>query len=127
MKVGDRLYPLVELALDQTARRQQVLSSNLANIDTPNYQAMDVEFVDEIKAAMQMTKTSPLHMSAPGMAGGARVYEVGGKMRDNGNSVDLDREMTEFSKNGLQYVTLVEYLNQKLKTLRSAINEGGKG
>jgi flagellar basal body rod protein FlgB len=40
--------------------------------------------------------------------------------------VDLDREMTELSKNGLQYIALVQYLNQKLRTLRSAITDGGR-
>jgi flagellar basal body rod protein FlgB len=38
----------------------------------------------------------------------------------------LEREMTEITKNGLQYITLVQYLNQKIRTLRAAINEGGK-
>jgi flagellar basal-body rod protein FlgB len=56
-----------------------------------------------------------------------RVYEVGAKDRGNGNTVDLDQEMTELSKNGLQYIALIQFLNQKIRTLRSAINDGGKG
>ena len=43
------------------------------------------------------------------------------------NNVDLEREMTEITKNGLQYITLVQYLNQKIRTLRSAITDGAKG
>ena len=122
MKIGS--YPNAERAMDQTSRRQQVLSSNLANVDTPNFQAKDVQFLKELEA-LQVKTTSPRHIQVPGSEAGAIVYEVGGNIKDNGNSVDLDREMTELTKNGLQYVTLVEYLNQKLKTLRSAINEGG--
>lgn len=123
MKIAQ--YPNVERAMDQTAGRQQVLSSNLANIDTPNYQAKDIQFLKELES-LQVTITNPRHMSVTNH-GGTLVYDVGGKIKDNGNSVDLDREITELTKNGLQYVTLVEYLNQKLQTLRSAINEGGKG
>ena len=55
-----------------------------------------------------------------------RLYEVGTEEKPNGNTVDLEREMSELTKNGLQYLTLIEYLNQKVKTLRYAISEGGK-
>ena len=55
------------------------------------------------------------------------MYEVGTKEKPNGNNVDLEREMTEITKNGLQYITLVQYLNQKIRTLRAAITDGGKG
>jgi flagellar basal-body rod protein FlgB len=122
MKIGQ--YPNVERAMDHAAGRQQVLSSNLANIDTPDYQAKDVQFLKELES-LQVKTTSPLHMTV-GNQGGRLVYETGGKIKDNGNSVDLDHQITELTKNGLQYVTMIEYLNQKLQTLRSAINEGGK-
>jgi flagellar basal-body rod protein FlgB len=55
------------------------------------------------------------------------VFEAGTPEKQNGNSVDLDREMTELTKNGLQYIALVQFLNQKIRTLRSAINDGGRG
>jgi len=54
-------------------------------------------------------------------------FEVKGKVGLNDNSVDLDREMSELTKNGLQYVALIQFVSQKLKTIRSAINEGGRG
>jgi flagellar basal-body rod protein FlgB len=56
----------------------------------------------------------------------AQVYDVNTKEKQNGNNVDLEREMKEITKNALQYITLVQYLNQKIKTLRAAISEGGK-
>jgi flagellar basal-body rod protein FlgB len=125
MNVGSRLFPLVEEMLDVTAKRQQVLSSNLANIDTPDYQAKDLSFSSQMNS-LRMETTSPGHMSITDDSN-TRVYEVGGlAKKDNGNTVSLDREMTELSKNGLQYVALVQYVSQKLKTLRTAVTDGGK-
>jgi flagellar basal-body rod protein FlgB len=56
----------------------------------------------------------------------AQFVEVEGKLKPNGNTVDLEQQMTELTKNGLQYITLIQYLNQKLRTLRTSISEGGK-
>jgi flagellar basal body rod protein FlgB len=55
------------------------------------------------------------------------LYEVQIEPDIKDNSVSLDREMTELSKNGLMYLTMIQFVSQKLKTLRSAINEGNRG
>ena len=125
MNVGDKMFPLVENMLDWAAKRQQTISANLANIDTPGYKARDITFAEHIQS-LALETTSPVHLD-PFSQNGMRVYEVGAKDRGNGNTVDLDSEMTELSKNGLQYIALVQFLNQKIRTLRSAINDGGKG
>jgi len=124
MNVGQKLFPLVEEMLDWTAKRQQTISANLANIDTPGYKARDISFSQHMQSLALQT-TSARHLD-PIAADGLSVYEVDTKAKNNGNTVDLDREMTELTKNGLQYVALVQYLNQKLRTLRSAINDGGR-
>ena len=124
MNVGDKMFPLVENMLDWTAKRQQALSANLANIDTPGYKAKDISFSEQLKS-LSMDRTSSSHLESLAQ-NGMRVFEVGTPDKVNGNTVDLDREMTELSKNGLQYIALVQFLNQKIRTLRSAINDGGK-
>jgi flagellar basal-body rod protein FlgB len=124
MNVGDKMFPLVENMLDWAAKRQQTISANLANIDTPGYKAKDVSFAEHMQSLVLKT-TSPSHIQ-PGAQNNMRIYEVGTETKENGNTVDLDREMTELTKNGLQYVALVQFLNQKIRTLRSAINDGGK-
>jgi len=125
MNVNEKMFPLIEHMLDLTAKRQQTISANLANIDTPGYRAQDASFSEQLQS-LTMETSSPRHMS-PIDDSGVRVYEVGGNGKENGNNVDLDREMTELTRNGLQYVALVQFLNQKFKTLRTAITEGGKG
>ena len=109
--IEDRMFPVLDNLLTLTSRRQQLLAGNVANMDTPGYRAKDISFAAELDGNVGTT---------------GRVFEVETKGKPNGNNVDLDRELTEITKNGLQYVTLVQYLNQKIKTLRSAITEGGK-
>jgi flagellar basal-body rod protein FlgB len=120
-----KLFPQVENLLDWTAKRQKALSANVANIDTPGYRATDVEFSEQLKN-LQLETTDSRHITTRSNSANSRVYEVGTAVKPNGNSVDLDHSMTELSKNGLQYLTLIQYVNQKLRTVRSALNDGGK-
>ena len=120
------VFPAVEDLLSWTSKRQQALGANLANMDTPGYRAKDYTFEQEL-ASIDLASTSSKHIAPLEDTASARLYEVDSKAKPNGNNVDLEREMSEITKNGLQYVTLVQYLNQKIRTLRSAISDGGKG
>ena len=124
--IENRLFPKVEDMLDWTAKRQQMLSANIANIDTPGYRAKDVSFSEEMQS-LQLTSTSSGHLDIPGGNSKLETFDTNTKVKDDGNSVDLDHEMTELTKNGLQYVALIQFVSQKLRTLRAAITESGKG
>jgi flagellar basal-body rod protein FlgB len=104
------INPYVEKMLDYTAKRQQAISNNIANLDTPGYTAKDVEFHEELSSASEISNV-----------------ELDDKVKPNGNNVDLETQMTKMTQNGLQYVMLVQYLTSDIKTLRSAITDGGKG
>src|SRR5216684_7768419 len=118
------LFPAVEGLLSWTSKRQQALAANIANMDTPGYRAKDYSFEQQL-ATIDLASTSGKHITPLEDTTPARLYEVDTKVKRNGNSVDLEREMKEITKNALQYITLVQYLNQKIKTLRAAISEGG--
>jgi flagellar basal-body rod protein FlgB len=120
------LFPALEDLLSWTSKRQQALASNVANMDTPGYRAKDYSFEQEL-ATMDLSSTSSKHIAPMGDSSHSRMVDVNTKVKPNGNNVDLEREMTEITKNGLQYITLVQYLNQKIRTLRTAISDGGKG
>ena len=122
----DRLFPELENLLSWTTKRQQALSANVANQDTPGYRAKDYSFEEQL-TTLTMTATSGNHIAPLQDAASAQVFDVGTKEKTNGNNVDLEREMTEITKNGLQYITLIQYLNQKIRTMREAISDGGKG
>lgn len=104
--IDSKMLNNIEGLLTWTAKRQQAMAANVANLDTPNYRAKDYSFDKELNEV--------------------RMYEVNTTVKPDGNSVDLEREMTEITKNGLQYLTLVQFINQKLRMLRSSIVEGGK-
>jgi len=123
----NQIDPDIERMLDITARRQQALASNIANIDTPGYKAMDVTFQQELSSSMQLAATDPAHLAALSTASSVQLVETEGKIKPNGNNVDLEREMTEMTKNGLQYVMLTQFMNSAVKSLRYAISDGSKG
>ena len=120
------LFQGIEDLLSWTSKRQQALGANVANMDTPGYRAKDYSFEQEL-VSIDLASTSSRHITPTEDSSSARMYDVNTKAKPNGNNVDLEREMTEITKNGLQYITLVQYLNQKIRTLRTAITDGGKG
>jgi len=116
-------------ALSLQAQRAKVLASNIANADTPNYQAKDFDFS---KALAQATapqagtavRTHPAHFAAPGAAGSppALQYRQPLQAALDGNSVDLDTERAAFAENSVRYEATLRFLNNQIKTMLSAIN-----
>ena len=113
--------PLVTLlghALDLTAQRQELVSQNVANIDTPGYHARDLDFRFELQRAMTGDEESP---ATP------MVREVPGLIeRPDGNNVNIDRESLLMAQNQLQFQTEITLLHEEFNRLQLAIN-GGSG
>jgi len=111
--------PLVSLlghALDLTAQRQQLVSQNVANIDTPGYHARDIDFHQELQRALAGDEENPV---AP------VVREVPGMIeRPDGNNVNIDRESLLMAENQLQFQTEVTVLHSEFNRLQLAINGG---
>ena len=121
-------------ALTGLSRRQQAISSNIANIDTPGYQRREVSFEDalknEISAAASpaaLARTDPRHIAAPGMASNlstsTRSRDVVASRNDN-NTVDIDEEMMLLVDTQLRYQALMQSIGTRLNTLRSIIRGG---
>lgn len=123
-------------ALVLRAERQRVIASNIANVDTPGYVARDLNFRDAMASA---TEPSKLPTAASAQAGAnshhipltPQTGELGGKQRlgygvqtqaslDN-NSVDLDRERSNFVNNSVRYESTLRFINGHAKTILSAI------
>lgn len=119
-----------ERALSFRANRNEVLSSNIANADTPNYKARDLDFGQALKSARQqsisMTTTSDLHKQAWGTSNqGARtMYRVPTQPSLDGNTVSMDVEQAQFAENALQYRASLTFLDGSIRTLRMAIKGG---
>ena len=113
----------IQQRLDVSARRQQVLAANVANADTPGYLAQDLQFGDQAEM-MGLSGTSPNHLNPVGSDGGMTMVDVEGDAKPNGNTVNLDRELSEMTKNGVEFVLLIQVLQSKIRTLRTSLREG---
>lgn len=110
------LIPLLQGYLKVTSDRQQLVASNVANVDTPGYQTQDINF----QAAMQM---------AMGTGSGAHLGTVsvdvqGLPERPDGNNVNIDRESMLLSETQLQYQMGVQLIKDEFHRLLVAIKDG---
>ena len=121
----DRITNLLTQFLDVQSRRAQVVSSNLANADTPGYQAQELDFADYLKQATQealmpsATGEEPLSLARPQVV--PQPTRVTGL---DGNNVDAGQEMATLSNAGMNYLTGTTMLQSRIRTLRTAIREG---
>lgn len=119
-----------EQALHFRARRNEVLSSNIANADTPGYKARDVDFTTALKNAqggnLQLQKTSALHSAGSPLrtSGGELMYRVPTQPALDGNTVQADVEQAAFAENAVQYRASLTFLNGTIQTLRYALKGG---
>jgi len=122
--------------LGRLSQRQQVVASNLANIDTPGYRTQEVSFHATMQELLTdspapMRTTRPEHQAMTTVLFGASappVFEVNGlTQRPDGNNVDLDREMLKLGETSFGYSMIVQLLRVKFRTLASSINEGRMG
>ena len=117
-------------ALQLRALRNQVLSSNIANADTPNYKARDIDFGAALKSAqgenIDLTRTSELHKSAWSSSGlnHRMMYRVPTQPTLDGNTVQTDVEQSQFAENALQYRATLAFLDGEIRGLRYALKGG---
>jgi len=126
----DNAFAFQEKALGLRAYRQQVLAGNIANADTPNYQARDFDFSQTLKEAvagresssLKMATTDSQHLSAGTQSGPVRLlYSTPSQSSVDGNTVDMDVERSKFSENAIRYEAGVTFISGRVKTLLSAI------
>ena len=120
------LISTLESYLSLTTRREQSISSNMANVDTPGYHTRDIDFYSEL----QMATSGVLSESGDGTQSAQInpvVREVSGLLeRPDGNNVSLDREGLLMSETQLQYQIGVQLVKHQFHQILSAINGGGQ-
>jgi flagellar basal-body rod protein FlgB len=109
------LLQRMERFLDMASLRQSLISSNIANVDTPGYRTRDIDFAKEMQKAAAAPDANP-HPA---------VREVSGLVeRPDRNNVSIDRETLLLAQTQLQFQTGVALLKQEFKRLVTAITEG---
>ncbi|HEY9077893.1 MAG TPA: flagellar basal body rod protein FlgB [Anaerolineaceae bacterium] len=126
--IDDSAMQAARIALDGLSQRQQVISHNLANVDTPGYKAQMVSFegalsraISQNKSSIQMQTTSEGHITGSG-AGSMSVQVTerpGGSTRADGNNVDIDTELIDQTETGLRYQAISQVLSKKLILLKA--------
>lgn len=121
---------LLQSALNASNLRQQAISNNIANAETPGYKAKKVVFEDILKQHLDNqsnftgTRTDPRHVEIGGsnsIPTPKVVENTDTVMQNNGNNVDIDQEMTDMGKNALWYDTLSQQVNSEFQQLSIAI------
>lgn len=123
------LFGIHTQALALWQRRAEVLSANLANADTPNYRARDIDF----RAALGAADTGTLPLAAPtsgqidsSSANSAQAlkYRVPMQPSLDGNTVDAETEQAAFAENSVRYQASLTFINAQIRQLRTAITGG---
>lgn len=115
---------LLSLAIDAAALRQQALAQNIANVNTPGYQRVDVNFAERVNALLdgdgQVRTTSTSELAA------FRPYLQIAPAGSGDGKVSIDTEIAAMSENTLHHQVLVKALSKHLALVELAINEGKK-
>ena len=128
----DSVFGLNAPALALWQRRSEVLASNLANADTPGYQARDVDFraalkqVDGASGQLAMNTPTAGQMDANSASADELKYRVPMQPSMDGNTVDTQVEQAAFASNTVHYQASLSFINATIQRLRLAIT-GGAG
>lgn len=128
----DQQMDTLRTAANLRAYRQQLLASNIANADTPNYKARDIDFQAALDKAVPgqggnlvMAKTSARHLTGAagdGAPAGAQVkYRTEYQSAVDGNTVNMDVERSAFAENAVHLEATLTFIREKLRSLQSAV------
>ena len=127
-----KTFLTLERAIDIAHQRNTYITSNISNIDTPNYKPKEIDFEQALSQALQpqkgfsLSRTNSRHIDL-GIDEPGRVEPFEQEGEWNGfNWVEIDKEMTKLTENSLVYRTAIETLLRKLTLLKEVIREGGR-
>jgi flagellar basal-body rod protein FlgB len=134
-RLGDSL-DFQSQALVLRSERQRLLASNIANADTPDYVARDMDFAAALRDA---TGLLPPGLAAVASLGTARLggfgastethlrYAAPSQSNLDGNSVDMDRERASFADNSVKYEATLRFINGQVRTMLDAMKSPQQG
>ena len=135
-----RTHQLIADALDYRAERQDMIASNIANVDTPFYKPRDINFKDALIAkraeimndnshTLELAITNPRDLTPQNEKDALKptlFFRDGQMARNDGNSVDIDVETTEMSKNSIMFNALIQANKKDGAIFKSVIDASSK-
>jgi flagellar basal-body rod protein FlgB len=132
-QIFDKTTAALGTALNMRLMKQNLISSNIANAETPGYHAKKIDFEEALARALDidgmrgMSTSSGEHFSVGGGSMGKvrpDIYEnPEGAINNDGNTVDLEKEMSSLTENSIMYKAALQLINKKLAALRYAVTE----
>ena len=115
-----------EPALHLQSQRSQLLAANLANADTPQYKARDMDFQAALRVAIgeesgPLVRTHSMHLEPDGFDGKTPLFRTPHMPSLDGNTVEEQVEMAAFTENSMRYLTSLRVLGGRFQSLTTAI------
>jgi flagellar basal-body rod protein FlgB len=123
----DNVFGIHEQALLLHGQRLSVLAANLANADTPNYKARDIDFAavlgksDQAPLAVATTDSAHISMSDGELPEGDVKYRIPYQASLDGNTVEMPVEQAAFAENNVRYQATLNFINSTIADLKYAI------
>lgn len=125
----DSIFGLSEASLLLRGQRAGVLAANIANADTPNYKARELDFASVLsgqlgEAPLPMAATRPAHLAAAAgaLAGGALKYRIPFQPSLDGNTVEAPVEQAAFAENAVRYQASLMFINRRIAAIERALS-----
>lgn len=134
--VFDKTTDALGASLDLRLQRHNVTASNIANAETPGYKAKKVDFEEALSRAIDHEGLGKAHTSSQEhfLMGQGAISRARADVYDNpdvnvtndGNTVDMERELSTLAENSILYKAALQLINKKLGAMRYAVTEGGR-
>ncbi|MDQ6112181.1 flagellar basal body rod protein FlgB [Enterococcus gallinarum] len=115
-------YELLKTTLAVSAKRAELISSNITNVNTDGYKAKRVEFESELKQALQAAGNQSSQEDILSQVQPRVTQNANTSLKDNGNNVDLEVEMLDQAANGLYYSALTAQINGRLQMMNYVLS-----
>ena len=112
-RMVDSVSQSLEKYMDVLAARQRLVSSNIANVDTPGYRTKDLDFQTEFNNLLNGTSSAPNSKDVTGL-----------RIKNDGNNVNLDREARLLSENSIRFSAASNLMKGQIRMMKAAIHEG---
>lgn len=119
-------YGVLKNALDASSMRQEMISTNISNVNTPGYKAKRVDFEDTLRRVRDGSTMKSTHANHFGVSDVTGVTpeikaQTGTRVNEDGNNVAIDTEMAELSANAIYYQALSTQMNNYYNSIRSVM------
>ncbi len=127
----DKTSDALASSLKMRQLRHNITQSNIANAETPNYKAQKLDFENALAASLDANGLANLETSHAEHISSGSVDNITGQVFDNpeaavnndGNTVDLEKEMSAMAENSILYKSALQLINKKMAALKYAIGD----